>query len=147
MILVALGLPVSANDPEFNQTWYLDSQNHDQVPAVLVMEREANGTPSGSVQILGGADVKVWFADESAAPVDGVTFPAGEWAVFLKTSNWKNYCQVRLGIGDSSGHFEAFASQSTTYKAYSGGGILEVNVTTIQQTVPQGKYLALEVYQ
>jgi hypothetical protein len=136
-----------------SQTWCLDSEAHSVGSPVLLMKKEVGdmvpplvGAP---VVINNGASI-IWFSQEAAVPLDGVTFPACEpdnaWSIQLKTTNWKLTCDVVVGIGDPSGSFMAFLDQSISSRSYSSsGGILEVKVTLGSQTVPQGSYLAVMV--
>jgi uncharacterized iron-regulated membrane protein len=130
-----------------SQTWYLDSDSHSPVSSVLVMYRDGNGTPSDNVSISSG-NSKIWFSDE-VAPEGGVTFASSShgnpWTVYLKTTDWDESCFAEVGEGDSLGVFDAFNSQNLIHYGYSDEGILEILLTTGQQTIHQGKYLTLRV--
>jgi hypothetical protein len=136
-----------------SQTWCLDSDTHSVGSPILVMKRETGSILpvllSAPVDISSPGNI-VWYSDESAVPLAGVTFPVSDpdntWNVQLKTTNWKNSCIVEVGTGDSSGGFTPFPDQSISSHSYSNaGGILEVELTLGSQTVPQGSYLAIRV--
>jgi hypothetical protein len=137
----------------FAQTWELDSETHHVGSPILVMKREVDGvlpTLAGAPVVINNGASIIWFSEEAAAPLDGVTFPATDpdntWNVTLKTSKWTTTCDVVVGIGDPSGSFSPFPEQSISSRSYSSaGGILEVKVTLGSQTVPQGSYLAVKV--
>jgi hypothetical protein len=142
-----------ANAAGWSQTWCLDSDPHTGALSSLVMRKETGeiaSALSGAPVIIPGGSSLIWYSDEAAAPLDGVTFPASDpdntWSVELKTTNWKNSCAVEVGVGDTFGNFIPFSDQSISSRSYSSsGGILEIEVTLGAQTVPQGSYLAIRV--
>ena len=112
---------------------------------------EAEHTETGSVTIASG-NCKTWRADLSATPVGGVGFPAEVWDGRLTTNEnldgvgGNGSYTADIGYSDADG--SNFVSNGVTgsqsvYLVSHGASLSYIDANAF--TVPQGKYLALQV--
>ena len=139
VLLVSMVGMASANSIK----WDLDSGTP------LIMWKPDH-TESGSVS-FGDGDIKVWRADTSAVPDEGVYFLSEQWQGRL-TTNEDLAGKYTVDIGYSNADGSGFVSNGvtgsqTSYNSGMGASNFAIGTTTGANgfTVPQGKYLALKV--
>jgi hypothetical protein len=128
----------SASDPENcpAQSWFLSS-----VSSSYIMYKEDMSKPVGTVTISDGSS-EIWKADE-AATVD-VGFPAGTWTGTLNLDTaFDSGKSFTAEVGPYDGtDFTAYGSQTISGD---GGTTYALSISASAFTVPETKYLALQI--
>ena len=138
------------------QIWYLDGdEDPDPGPvwADYIMYRSLDGEHVNEnvyyIEVGGGNSV-VWEADEPAETA-GVTFGEGVWDGKIMMAQGSSYdlsnITVRIGYIDGSDPEDFHSFADTTLAGQEGNSWnIHYHITADSFTVPQGAYLALQLY-